>query len=113
MGDESQRLPLENGVLVHQQCRPRTAERVAALAERLAARTPERARDELADTYKIAEVMGRLANPAGQGRPLVGYPPLNSPRRHAGFSMSRTDWISALVSGAAMPPFTRSAMVPA
>lgn len=56
------RTALENGVLVHQHCHPRSAEHVAALAERLAARAPEPAREKLHDVYKMEELMEQVAS---------------------------------------------------
>ncbi|MDE2921800.1 MAG: DUF262 domain-containing protein [Acidobacteriota bacterium] len=56
------RTVLENGVLVHQHCHPRSAEQVAALAERLAARAPEPARKKLRDVYEMEELMEGVAH---------------------------------------------------
>lgn len=55
------RTVLENGVLVHQHCHPRTAEQVAALAEKLAERAPEPAREDLNDHHEWEELMEKVA----------------------------------------------------
>lgn len=61
------RTVLENGVLVHQHCHPRSAEQVVALAERLATRAAEPGREELSNRYRMEELMERLVKQPAKG----------------------------------------------